>query len=164
MGAIKDLVDLVTQLNNSVEDRKFAGELREIQSMIGTIQSEHAAIHEQRIQLMTENAELKQVIASLKEEVAALKQQKEQAKHQQAGSEPSISKEEEQILLLLTTTEEATAHQIAQQLQYDLTKTEYWLERLSDNDMVYFSLVMNQPTAYYLVQGGRKHLIENGLI
>jgi septal ring factor EnvC (AmiA/AmiB activator) len=164
MGAIKDLVDLVTQLNNSVEDRKFASELREIQSMIGTIQSEHAAIHEQRIQLMTENAEHKQVIASLKEEVAALKQQKEQARHQQAGSEQSISKEEEQILLLLTKSEEATAHQIAHQLQYDLTKTEYCLERLCDNDMVYFSVVMNQPTAYYLVQGGRKHLVDNGLI
>jgi len=46
MGAIKDLVDLVTQLNNSVEDRKFALELREIQKMIGGLQSEHADIHE----------------------------------------------------------------------------------------------------------------------
>ena len=164
MGAIKDLVDLVTQLNNSVEDRKFAGELREIQRMIGTIQSEHAEIHEQRIQLMTENAELKQVIASLKEEVTALKQQKEQAKHQQTSPEQDISKEEEQILLLLAKTKKATAQQIAHQLQYDLTKTEYWLEHLRDNDMIYFSLVINQPTAYYLVQGGRKYLIENGLI
>jgi septal ring factor EnvC (AmiA/AmiB activator) len=164
MGAIKDLVDLVTQLNNSVEDRKFAGELREIQRMIGNIQSDHAAIHEQRIQLMIENAELKQVIASLKEEVAALKQQKEHSKHQHESSGQSISKEEEQILLLLAKTEEATAHQIAYQLQYDLTKTEYWLEHLRDNDMIYFSFVMNQPTAYYLEQGGRKYLVENGLI
>lgn len=164
MGVIKDLVDLVTQLNNSVEDRKFAGELREIQSMIGTIQSEHAAMHEQRIQLMTENAELKQVIASLKEEVSALKQQKKQSTHQQAGFVESITKEEEQILLLLTKTEEATAHQIAYKLQYDLTKTEYWLECLCDKDMVYFSLVMNKPTAYYLVKGGRKHLVVNGII
>lgn len=164
MGAIKDLVDLVTQLNNSVEDRKFAGELREIQKMIGGIQSEHAAIHEQRIQLLTENAEHKQVIASLKEEIAALKQQKEQSKHQQATSQGSITKEEEQILLLLTKSQKATAHQIAHQLQFDLTKTEYWLERLSDNDMIYSSLAANQPTAYSLAPGGRKHLVENGLI
>ena len=51
MGAVKDLVDLVTQLSNSIEDRKFAAELREIQSMIGGIQSEHAAMHEQRIEV-----------------------------------------------------------------------------------------------------------------
>lgn len=164
MGAIKDLADLATQLIKSVEDRELAGELREIQSMIGTIQSEHAEIHEKRIQLMTENAELKQVIASLKEKVVTLKQKKERSKHQHTGSEQNISKEEEQILLLLAKIEEATAHQIAHQLKYDLTKTEYWLERLCDNDMVYFSMVMNQPTAYCLVQGGRKHLVENGLI
>jgi hypothetical protein len=41
MGAIKDLVGLVTQLTDSVKDRKFASELRNIQSMIGSIQSEN---------------------------------------------------------------------------------------------------------------------------
>ena len=51
MGALKDLVDLVTQLAGSVQDRKFAAELRDIQSMIGHIQSEHAELHEQRIWL-----------------------------------------------------------------------------------------------------------------
>ena len=162
MGAIKDLVDLVTQLNNSVEDRKFAAELREIQSMIGGIQSEHAEIHEQRIELMTENAELKQVIASLKEEVVALKQQKEAANQPQSNK--GITNEEEQILLLLTKSKEASAQQIAHQLNYDLTKTEYWVSRLCDNEMIYFSLVMNQPTSYFLDQGGREYLVENNLI
>jgi hypothetical protein len=53
MGAIKDLVDLVAQLNERVEDRKIASELRDVQNMIGAIQSEHAEIHEQRIKLLT---------------------------------------------------------------------------------------------------------------
>jgi hypothetical protein len=44
-----------SQLTDSVKDRKFASELRNIQSMIGSIQSEHAQMHEQRIKLMTEN-------------------------------------------------------------------------------------------------------------
>ena len=162
MGAIKDLIDLVTQLTNSLEDRKFAAELREIQSMIGNIQSEHAEIYEQRMELMTENAELKQVIASLKVEIAALKQQKEADSQQQKNK--NISKEEEQILLFLTKTEEATAQQIAHQLSFDLTKTKYWLNRLFDNDMIYSSLFMDQPTAYHLVQGGREYLVGNNLI
>jgi chromosome segregation ATPase len=162
MGAIKDLVDLVTQLNNSVDDRKFAGELREIQGMIGNIQSEHADSHEKRIELMTENSELKQVIVSLKEEITTLKQQKEMASHPKNSK--SITTEEENILLLLTKAKEATAHQIANQLSYDLTKTEYWLERLCDNEMIYFPLIMNQTTSYLLNQGGREYLVENNLI
>ena len=63
MGTIKDLVDLVNQLSSSEQDRKFAAELRQIQSMIGAIQSEHAAIHEQRIELMTQNADKRRIEA-----------------------------------------------------------------------------------------------------
>ena len=67
MGAIKDLVDLVTKLSDNVQDRKFAAELREIQRTIGNLQSEQAALHEQRIALMTENAELKQKVSMLEQ-------------------------------------------------------------------------------------------------
>jgi|GEM_PF-7124113 len=162
MGAIKDLVDLVTQLSSSVEDRKFAGELRQVQSMIGAIQSEHAEIHEQRISLMTENAELKQTIASLREEVAALKQQKEHTRFSESGD--GLSEEEVKILLYLAEAQEATATQIAHSLNQNLTKTEFWVSRLCDLDMVYFSLVMNSPTSYYLQQGGREYLVKNNLI
>jgi septal ring factor EnvC (AmiA/AmiB activator) len=164
MGAIKDLVDLVTQLNNSVEDRKFASELRDIQSMIGSIQSEHAAIHEQRIELMTENAELKQTIASLKEEIIEIKQKNAAASLQRARTGNRLSKEEEEILLLLTKTKESNAHEIAHQLSYDLTKTEYWVSRLCDNKMLHLSLIMNQPIKYCLIQGGREYLVKNELI
>ncbi len=141
MGTIKDLVDLVTQLNSSVEDRKFAGELRQVQSMIGAIQSEHAEIHEQRIILMTENAELKQVIASLKEEIVALKGQKEAI---QSGTQDTntISEEEEGILLYLAHESNATAPQIALAIGQNLTKAEFWVSRLCDLDMVSFSLMI----------------------
>jgi predicted nuclease with TOPRIM domain len=112
MGAIKDLVGLVTQLTDSVKDRKFASELRNIQSMIGSIQSEHAQMHEQRIKLMTENAELKQKIISLEQEILDIKQ------GITASNNQSISKttnEEEKILLLLseTETDKTSAQQIA---------------------------------------------------
>jgi len=74
MGTIKDLVDLITKLSESVKDRKFAAELREIQRMIGTIQSEQAELREQRIRLMTENEELKKKISSLQDEISKKKE------------------------------------------------------------------------------------------
>ena len=77
MGAIKDLVDLVTRLSESVQDRKFAGELRQIQGMIGGILSEHAELHESRIALMTDNEKLKKQIPALEARIAQL--QKENA-------------------------------------------------------------------------------------
>lgn len=164
MGAIKDLVDLVTQLSSSVQDRKFAAELREIQGMIGNLQSEHAAIHEQRIALMTENAELKQTIASLKEEITALKQQKEMLKQKAPEQGDSLAKEGKAILQFLIKAREATAGQVAQGVSLDLVKAEYWLGVLSERDMISFSISMNQPTRYYLVQGGREYLVKNGLV
>jgi len=164
MGAIKDLVDLVTQLNNSVENRKFAGELREIQSMIGSLQSEHAKIHEQRIELMTENAELKQTIAALREEVSALKSQKDHLKEAKINGSPSIIDEEAKILIFLAKHNDVSANQIAHSLGFDLTKTEYWLERLTKREMIDPSYIMNRPVEYSLIQAGREYLIENELI
>jgi hypothetical protein len=83
MGAIKDLTDLTVKLIDSAKDRKFAGELREIQRMVAALQSEHADIHEKRIALMAENAELKQRIGTLQTELAASRQ-KLTAQQQQA--------------------------------------------------------------------------------
>jgi hypothetical protein len=40
MGTIKDLVDLTTQLANSMEDRRVASELNAIQSLILNVQSD----------------------------------------------------------------------------------------------------------------------------
>jgi hypothetical protein len=46
MGAIKDIVDLTTQLSNSVNDRKIATELSKIQTLTLQLQSEQAELHE----------------------------------------------------------------------------------------------------------------------
>jgi len=45
MGAIKDIIDLCTQLSNSLQDRQIAAELNQIQSLILQLQSEHAELH-----------------------------------------------------------------------------------------------------------------------
>ena len=66
MGTIKDLVDLTTQLANSVKDRKIATELNDIQSLILQLQSEQAALHEANIELREERLTLKEQIQKLK--------------------------------------------------------------------------------------------------
>ena len=72
MGVIKDVTDLAIQLAERVENRNFAADLRQIQSMIGEIAAENAGFHERNIELMEENARLRRTIVSLKEQVAAL--------------------------------------------------------------------------------------------
>lgn len=70
MGTLKDVVDLTTQLANSVSDRKIAAELNKIQHLTLQLQSEQVALHESNIQLREENLELR-------EELTALKKQRE---------------------------------------------------------------------------------------
>ena len=82
MSALTDLVTLVSRLTDSVKDRKAATELREIQRMIASLQTEQASSHESRIALMTENAELKQYVATFKLRVAEV-----ESRHVQARAE-----------------------------------------------------------------------------
>jgi hypothetical protein len=72
MGEMKDLVDLVGKLVESVQDRDSVGELRQVQSMLSGSLSEHAELHESRIVLMTENDELKKEIPALNVRIAQL--------------------------------------------------------------------------------------------
>ena len=164
MGAVKDLVDLVTQLSESIEDRKFAAELREIQRMIGGIQSEHAELHEKRIELMTENAELKQIIGALKEEIAELKQEIVNVKISSSKQVDELHEEAQKILLVLTKQKRVNANQIAHMISLDLTRTEYWLNILCRKKMLYNSITLNSPTTFSLAQAGREYLILKELI
>lgn len=72
MGTIKDLVDLATQLVISVEDRKIASELREIQTLALTLQSEQASLHAANIKLREEKIELSDKIRSLERKIEEL--------------------------------------------------------------------------------------------
>src|SRR5271157_1973516 len=72
MGTIKDLVDLVTQLSTSIKDRKIAAELREVQSLALTLQSEQASLHEANMSLREERQELKEKIRHLEHKIEEL--------------------------------------------------------------------------------------------
>ena len=72
MGAIKDVVDLLTQLVSRIQDRKVAAELNTIQSLILNIQAEHAELHETNIKLSEERLSLRERIRVLEAQVAEL--------------------------------------------------------------------------------------------
>ena len=72
MGAVKDLIDLLTQLANKVQDRKLAAEVTTIQRLILELQSEHAELHEANIELREERLGLKERIQKLEAEIAEL--------------------------------------------------------------------------------------------
>ena len=63
MGAIKDIVDLTTQLSSNVQDRKLASEILNIQKLILSVQKDDAT-------LVTENLDLKKKILELEKEHA----------------------------------------------------------------------------------------------
>jgi len=72
MGAIKDVVDLVTQLANRVQDRKVAAELNTIQALILNIQAEQSELHDANTSLREERLALKERIQALESEIADL--------------------------------------------------------------------------------------------
>lgn len=70
MGAIKDVVELMSQLANRVQDRKLAAELNNIQSLVLSIQAEQAALHESNTDLREERLTLKERIKKLEAQLA----------------------------------------------------------------------------------------------
>jgi|GEM_PF-1974065 len=56
---------MTTNLIERVKDRKIAAEIREIQSIISSLQLEHFSAHEKKADLVSENLELKKRISEL---------------------------------------------------------------------------------------------------
>jgi len=65
MGAIKDIIDLTTQLSSSVKDRKFAGEISQIQSLISAVQIDNASLVSEKLELEKKIFELEKEIFNL---------------------------------------------------------------------------------------------------
>ncbi len=160
MGAIKDLVDLVTQLNASVKDRKFTNELRQVQSMIGEIQSEHAQIHEQRISLMTENAELKQTIVSLNEEINQLRNTIDT--NQNLEESINLGEIEEKILTqLFYNNSRHLIEDIARLIKSDINTARYHMNTLCANKLVHQNLSLSGPSTYTISDKGIQYVAES---
>ena len=57
-----------------------------------------------------------------------------------------------------------TAEELANQFQMPLQRMKYYLDRLTDTEMIYGHLRMGSPTTYSVGKAGRKFLVESGLI
>jgi len=51
MGTAKDIIDLVTQLSDSIQDRKVAAELFKIIALANQLQSENTDLHSENFKL-----------------------------------------------------------------------------------------------------------------
>jgi predicted nuclease with TOPRIM domain len=132
MGTITDLTSLVTQLVDRIEDRKAAADLREIQRMIATLQSEQAKLHEDNIELRTENADLKQQNASLQQQLASARQPQ--------PSEPQDDDLDEiatkMLLLVANTQQNITKDMVIQHFGLTKAKGEYHFDQISKRNLV----------------------------
>ncbi|HEX5219048.1 MAG TPA: hypothetical protein VFZ59_05725, partial [Verrucomicrobiae bacterium] len=163
MGAIKDLVDLVTKLSDSVQDRKFAAELREIQRMIGSILSEHAELHESRIALMTDNEKLKKDIPALKARISEL--EKENFKLLDPPNTAPPSEEDIALMrLLVHPNAKIAASSLAKSLNVSLPLFDYKADLLRSAGFIYVHHNGDFELRYSLSKKGQKFLFEKGLL
>ncbi|MDH5232074.1 MAG: hypothetical protein OEZ58_19110 [Gammaproteobacteria bacterium] len=90
----------------------------------------------------------------------------ENSQNQNNQAEFELNEIEVQILQLLADGNGVSlpAKAISHLLNQQLTRIEYHLERLSENDFIYFPLIMGQEAMYEIDQRGRAYLIERDLL
>ncbi len=156
MGTIKDLTDLVTQYIDSVDDRKFASELRDIQKMIILIQREQSVLQEQNAKLQSENIKLQKQAA-----FSDTSGRKNKPKNTNEPSEDMLN-----VLHYCSECNEgASTGMVQNKFQFSSAKAELLLGKLSEEELIdYGSLIMGQDIQYVPTQEGLELLDENDLI
>ena len=80
-------------------------------------------------------------------------------------SDEELCEIEVHILKLLSSTgQELTAERIARSLGLNLTKTNYYLEKMRDHYVYSHDYINERPSEYYLIQKGRDYLVECDLV
>jgi len=103
----------------------------------------------------------------LEAENARLKDENRELKSKLEGltSSDELCENEVKILTLLSLhNQEFTAEQIARELSLNLTKTEYYLEKMWKKQVYSHDYSNERPSEYYLAQGRREYLVMNDLI
>ena len=111
--------------------------------------------------------ELERKYGALEVENAKLKEENQEFKTKlnELTITGKLSELEVNILLLLSSSNrELTAEMIASRLGLNLTKTEYYLERMHNKYVYSHDYYTGRPSEYYLMQKGREYLVENDLI
>lgn len=156
MGTIVDLTNLVTRLIDSVQDRKFAGELREIQRMISNLQSEQAVLHERNISLMRENEDLRKSILSL---------QMKEAQPQQPIRNDKLDETSTKILIAIANERKLTRDMVYYRFGLSKAKGDYYFDGLLELKFIHMTHgQMGVGMFYSTTAAGRKYLAENNLL
>src|SRR5262245_44922204 len=87
MGAIKDMVDLIKDLESRLKDRKDVEAIHQIQSLAFSLQSQHVEIVEQNLALVQENTELKRQLAESQSEEIRIRDAIEFRRGKRTGGE-----------------------------------------------------------------------------
>lgn len=169
MGTLKDISDLTTQLINSIKDRKASAELRELQRMIGTFQSEQAVLHENRLSLQSENAELKKKVASLEQSLMKHKNNKADATK---DTVTKLHQEQENILKFISEHDNTPENAVILNLKLSLQRAKHHFAELKELGFINITQFArkpigafpSQPNKWSITKYGRKYLFENNLL
>ena len=85
---------------------------------------------------------------------------------EQVQAQGELSEKEVLILMLLASIdgEEILPEQIAQQIDENVTRTKYYMDRLEAMNYVRISIVMGEGISYSIADGGREYLVEHDLV
>ncbi|HEV2064941.1 MAG TPA: TIR domain-containing protein [Thermoanaerobaculia bacterium] len=77
-----------------------------------------------------------------------------------------LSEKQIEILVFLANrpSDYPTLEEVAEQIQENVTRTRYYLDRLMDQELVDQILNMLEPTTYYLTGSGRAYVVERNLV
>ncbi|ODS30178.1 MAG: hypothetical protein SCARUB_04711 [Candidatus Scalindua rubra] len=169
MGTIKDITDLLTKLIGNIKDRKFASELREIQTMVNTLQSENTVLQEKNSALMTENSNLKTENFKLKQAIEDYKKKTFNQNKPQVKPEFKLDNITEQILRhFFDTGKELPIQNFISLLSLDISTVKYHIDilskkrfiRLPSKIRVSFKANSRLSETWEITEEGRKYVIE----
>ncbi len=176
MGAIKDIVDLSTQLANSVQDRKFSFDLFKIIELISIVQVDQAQLTESNVQLMSDKAEMQKIITSLETDILKLKQQIFEIKKAPQEVSPQINEVTSSILeCFFKNQSNLSVNDIALQLNIEPSDVSYHFDLLRENDYIQQATserivprtirarggnAADTPATFRITPNGRKYVVE----
>lgn len=166
MGAIKDVVDLATQLSERIQDREVASELFAIIKLINTIQKEQAILTEKNIELMTDNSRLENINSSNEATISELKKKITNLQNPDMDNTPEVSEIALNILKFSAENREGvTAAMIEHKFNISPAKSNHQIGKLEKDEMIDCSfIVIGEDIRYSPTQKGLDVLDMKGLI
>ncbi len=183
ISAITTLRALTASLVDSITDRKQASELREIQSIISSLDAEYFRMRKEGLKLETDYAELKQRVIPLETRMAKAEAERDEATAELASLRSKLAEfsaeeerkktnrlpaESEKMLLELSgigPRVEITKDRLISHCGFPQARGDYYFDLLCSAKFVRMTHGrMNVGSFWAVTSGGRQYLVENKLI